>query len=450
VHGQKLLKWNVNLFLFVEPDMLAHIFSERKKLGLLHKTMICPTTVEHSRYFPLLGQIQTMFAEGKISAGSNPTKDTALYVWCTMAKADALRQAMDMNVFQSQKFFWIDFGLSHVAKDPQPSLDYLLGQLANSHHHRVRVHNLRRFTPEETQDSARFYSRLDQCVAGGFFGGSLNAMRWFVDVWEAEMHESLKSFPTLEQGLFARIWTRHPFRFQTVEAYVDGHGLLLQPRSNELLFRMLKEATESRDWRSVDALATEFVPHPFAGEWKDRELQTKVCDVLVAAKRGTLAATPKVVTDATAKVAVVAPAPERGAPVTPIPVYCLSKAGSERRRKMEKRFQLTGVSCRFVDPDEISDVQARVDQIFTKLDQKAPPTFDYRMTAIMNNHLKMVKTFLNESKSAAYGVFCEDDIHLSLSLRHELRHLCSIQQAQNAAVLLVRSEEHTTELQSLS
>ena len=101
------------------------------------------------------------------------------------------------------------------------------------------------------------------------------------------------------------------------------------------------------------------------------------------------------------------------------PVYCLSFAGSERRSRMEARFAAVGVRCEFVDPVSADQVKSEVAALAHELGRPVAPDFHFWATAIMQGHLRMIRAFV-EGSSASRGVFCEDDIHLRLSLATDL------------------------------
>jgi GR25 family glycosyltransferase involved in LPS biosynthesis len=273
-HGAQLLAWPVNLFLVVEPQFVNEIFRARDALGLRHKTFIYTMAIEQSDYAPLLPTLKALYAAGKVPAHYWAPKDTALYVWCMMQKADALRRALEANLFKSRRFYWVDFGVYHVARPP-PRLDDLLCELAAVAHDRVRLTQLRVLRPGETTDAAVFYAQLQQCFAGGLFGGSHAAMRWFVAEWDREIRESVRVFPVLDQALFGRIYQRHPDRFSLVTGLRDGHGELLLPRSAAHLAERLARAVTDKEWTAADVLVSEWWPRPWSRVDKIASAQDK-------------------------------------------------------------------------------------------------------------------------------------------------------------------------------
>jgi GR25 family glycosyltransferase involved in LPS biosynthesis len=281
-YGQRLLEWDVNLFLVVEPNMVADIWKTRDKLGLRHKTFIYPLTIEQSRFYPIIPKLQKLYDTGKVPKIYWAPKDTPLYVFSQMHKVDALRRAMDLNLFQSSKFYWIDYGIYHIAQHPAPTLEYFLAQLSAADHDRVRCRMLRHIKPSEVVDPAVFYSQLQQCIAGGLLGGKTEVMRWFVDEWEKEIHLATNYYPVLDQAIFGRLFIRNPEKFLPINGFSDGHRRILQPRPLQETITDVRIAIKEKRWDDADSLLQEIVPRPWTKElWTDAKSQLE-CLELVA------------------------------------------------------------------------------------------------------------------------------------------------------------------------
>jgi hypothetical protein len=284
--GQRVLAWDANLVVLTEPKFAGEILRARKQFGLLSKTLVLATDIEQSRYFWTIAKLKALYAAGKVPRQYWAPKDTPLYVWCMFQKADALMRAMEVNPFGSSRFFWVDLGIYHVATPPQPSVDALLDQLAAPLHDRVRMTALRHLDAHETVDPRVFYSQLQQCFAGGLFGGSLSAMRWFVGEWDREIAASLEHYPVFDQAMFARIYNRNPSKFLTVNGHIDGHRTLLQPRTDRQTADHLTNAVLANQFAEAECYASEFAARPWHADnpWSDRGLQRIVLANLARAE----------------------------------------------------------------------------------------------------------------------------------------------------------------------
>lgn len=119
-----------------------------------------------------------------------------------------------------------------------------------------------------------------------------------------------------------------------------------------------------------------------------------------------------------------------------IPVYCLTFAGSERRARMQARFAAVRVPCVFVDSISADQVQSEIVDVAHQRGAEVSPRLHFWAVAIMQGHLRMLRTFVEES-SAPYGVFCEDDIHLRCSLAVDLPKMTAACEQMALDVLLL-------------
>lgn len=92
-----------------------------------------------------------------------------------------------------------------------------------------------------------------------------------------------------------------------------------------------------------------------------------------------------------------------------MPIYCFSFGNPDRKDRLQKRFELAGLKCTFVEPTLSTDPQI-----------KSP--LQPRNTAIMLDHLKMIRHFYEETK-AEQGIFCEDDIYIRKSIKDDLPNI---------------------------
>lgn len=256
---QSILQWDINLVIITEPQFVKRIQNCRDKYERTAQTFIYPLLMEHSKYYSLIQKLQNLYDKKSIPANYWPPKDSPLYVWCMMQKAESLEIALSLNIFNSNKFYWIDMGIAHIA---QLNDRYLwLQQLEQSDHDKLRMIQLRKFVnDDETKDAKQFYSRLQQCFAGGFFGGAMMTMNWFIKMWDQEIRESILLYPVFDQAMFGRIYQRNPEKFLPITNFVDGHRQILQPRpssSESLLSQSSNNNNNNDNMETVYALLSE-------------------------------------------------------------------------------------------------------------------------------------------------------------------------------------------------
>jgi len=76
--------------------------------------------MEQSSYFKHVSEIYKLFDQKRVPDLFSPTKDTPLYIWSQSTKYHALQTCVQFNIFNSLSFYWIDFGIHHVAT-PNPN-----------------------------------------------------------------------------------------------------------------------------------------------------------------------------------------------------------------------------------------------------------------------------------------------------------------------------------------
>lgn len=113
-HGEFVLGIEQNLVIFIDAEFAAAAWEKRKEAGLLHKTIVIPIGLEDLPAYSLMPWIERAMQEKPVKNG-NPVKDTPLYTLLGWSKFYFLKRAMQLNIFKSTHYGWIDFGITHVA-----------------------------------------------------------------------------------------------------------------------------------------------------------------------------------------------------------------------------------------------------------------------------------------------------------------------------------------------
>lgn len=266
-HAQKLLDWPVRMIVFTEPDLVQSITHEREKRGLGHCTVVVPLLLEQSRYYDALGPLKSRYALKQIPHGYCPRKDSAWYVLCCAHKFDCLERALRLHPWsQCTSYFWVDFGIYHVARPPACAGNILqvLQQWASVK--RLRLAHSRTLSRTEIEPRNVYYSRLQQVTAGGVFGGPIGHVEWLVRAYEQEFATALDMYPALDEAILGALWMQFPERFAYWHA---SHQELLQYRPISNVLASMTEASTKQQWALVWDLHFE-LPNPLAVEttWK--------------------------------------------------------------------------------------------------------------------------------------------------------------------------------------
>jgi hypothetical protein len=244
--AKKLFDWNVHMYAFIEPFYINQLYQERSKRGLMHCTVILPTYLEQSRFWPSMTRISELYSCKRVPQGFCPNKDTGLYVFSQATKYDCLQRALNLNTFQSQSMFWIDFGIHHVVRPPNSSYERLLQQLGRSQY--IRETHLRGLQPKEIANKQQFFGRLQQAVGGGLIGGPHALVQWLIHEFEREFTDALEWYPVLDEAILGSLALQYPDKILPIHS---GHAEMFELRSVRCCLRLMKEAYGAKNWKRV-------------------------------------------------------------------------------------------------------------------------------------------------------------------------------------------------------
>jgi hypothetical protein len=116
------------------------------------------------------------------------------------------------------------------------------------------------------------------------------------------------------------------------------------------------------------------------------------------------------------------------------PIYCVSAPGNEARRaRMQERMAQVELSCEFLHAPLTA---ADVEKLVAATGQPKSDGLEYRTTAIMLDHLALIRRFVHET-SASHVIVCEDDIYLRRTIKQDLPSIVREFDARELDVLLL-------------
>jgi hypothetical protein len=222
---QDLLKLDIHLVYFGDPEIGARVAEERAVLGLADATAVIPMTYEELPYYAHQEEITRVVNADGIFGGSEPNRYTPAYVVTILSKVPLLLRAAEKNPFGSSHFCWIDFGYFHL-KEAYPhafygidaSLFEDIDNLWTDTHFKIQI-----ITPPDDifQISEETLLLADRHVfAGGIFGGSVPTLEWIAAEQERRAVAALaKGFIANEEMILTAIFRAHPERFDINAAY---------------------------------------------------------------------------------------------------------------------------------------------------------------------------------------------------------------------------------------
>lgn len=222
--GTHLLDLKVNLFVLGDPEIMVEVWRERCFRGLANHTFCYPITLESLPAYRYRPKIEKAFAAGRRPIGLNHMKDTPLYFILGWSKLWAIRKAIQLNPFNSEKFAWLDYGLFHLWSGAERiKKSTLLDNLTKLESDRIQLTIIKELDLTEIADRIEFYKRHQYLLVSGYFGGGISVMKWLAKQFKSELKSCLKSgYPNLEESILAVIYTQQKDKFNPFYGnYID-------------------------------------------------------------------------------------------------------------------------------------------------------------------------------------------------------------------------------------
>lgn len=243
--GKYVLDLDVNMFIFVDPKFVADVWKRRSKF--ISKTFIYPIEFENTPYYSKRVYIEKMFAKGKRPKGTNTVTDSPLYLILTWTKMWAISTAIEINLFNTSSFFWLDFGLFHLWEDKVSATNNLKQSISIvASEPKIRICIIK----EDANDTNTYYSRIRQLCAGGYFGGSKEYLKTFLTKFKEELEVSLSCYPSLEEAIIYRIYYQNKDLFNVKYGdYCDLVSLNKPNYTSLIIFaRIINFHRKNKDW----------------------------------------------------------------------------------------------------------------------------------------------------------------------------------------------------------
>ncbi len=173
--SQHLLMCDIPKVIFIEYFIYDLYYKQNNINGLYPQT--CFIYIEQDCLY--LNKYRDQITHFTIST-DNPHKDTLDYMLMQCQKTEWVNQAIDLNIFDTDQYVWVDFGLYQVFKDIKLFENSLYSlQQEDKSYKNVRIGGC--WNLEETPESKRIdiYRGIAWYFAGGVFGGHKNELVLF-------------------------------------------------------------------------------------------------------------------------------------------------------------------------------------------------------------------------------------------------------------------------------
>jgi len=167
--ASSLLKVPINKIIFIDSTVFSHFKHFNNE-----NTIIIPFFKESNYLYKFKNEINI----SELNT-TNPNKDTVEYMMTMCYKTEFVRQAMQLNLFASTQFIWIDLGIKHMFSCSDDEFCKKIMRLKyleyNDH---VRIPAI--WNPDNNYISD-IYKDISWYFAGSLFGGNIKSLTTFAD-----------------------------------------------------------------------------------------------------------------------------------------------------------------------------------------------------------------------------------------------------------------------------
>lgn len=203
-HGLKLLELPCPKIIFMDTSLIHTFKSFENEI-----TKIIPITFD-----------EIYLSKYNLTNSTNSTnhaKDTIEYFMIQCNKTEWVRQAIELNLYQSSNYIWIDFGIHHVFHKP-------VNFNFSKEYSKIRIPSI---WDTSIVYGADIYKDVHWYFAGGVFGGDSKMLIQFADLMK-EKCESLVNEGKLmwEVNIWYLIWKEHPDLFDIYKINNHDHTMI--------------------------------------------------------------------------------------------------------------------------------------------------------------------------------------------------------------------------------
>lgn len=182
--GKKLLSLSVPKVVFIDSSSYNEFF-KGTDYPLTHFIMF---EIQDMYY----DSMRNLITDFNLETG-NHEKDTLEYIFVQCYKTEWIRMAIEKNIYGSQQYIWVDFGIYHMIRD-ETVLKNGFNQMATRNYSRLRIATCKF---REYVCPYNVYKRLTWNFAGSVFGGDVKSLIEFADIVKKKIIETIEEKHTI-------------------------------------------------------------------------------------------------------------------------------------------------------------------------------------------------------------------------------------------------------------
>jgi len=234
-YGRQLMKINIPKVLFIDATLIDSLASSVNEYN---------TLIPYKLTDMYLYQYRDKLKNVKVCS-SNPPKDTIEYFMVQCHKTEWVKQAIELNKYDSQQYMWIDFGiyqfidrLTGTPEDKFEKFSQAMYQIEYQQTPVVRMPGM--WNMDSCCPDWYNYLKIHICwyFAGSLFGGHHTALVQLADLTRQQCLKMINtdSWLVWELNMWYLVYREHP---QIFEQYKAKHDLsIFENYKNDLVFRI--------------------------------------------------------------------------------------------------------------------------------------------------------------------------------------------------------------------
>jgi hypothetical protein len=209
-YGKRLCNVNVNKVIFIEQEIYNTYFINE----IYPNTIFIFTNKEEIYLYKY--NINNLEEFDKLYTVS-PLKDTYEYIYIICNKTEWIRQAIEINPYNTDNFIWVDFGIYHVVNNEE-LFNEVISNLANKSYDNIRIASGTHYNLEN------IYTNVQWFFLGGIFGGNKRKLIEFADLMKEKCINIIEDKKTImwEINVWFLIYLENSFLF---DRYIANHNV---------------------------------------------------------------------------------------------------------------------------------------------------------------------------------------------------------------------------------
>ena len=240
--GKFILDLDENLILYTNTQAIKdYVLNQRKG----KQTKIHLVNLQSLYYFKYIDYMSK--CEYKI-LNINRKKDTGEYIALTNNKFEFIREVALTNPFNSSKIIWLDFGVAHVAKNPESIVRWM-----DKIPEKIRLMSINPYL--EKTPAKEYFKYIYHNVAAGLISGSIDNMKILCDLFKTEWENIIsEGWYQLDEAILAIIIRKNK---NLIDMYYGDYqsiivNYLLPVGDQGRIFSQLHKSRDHKDYFLVD------------------------------------------------------------------------------------------------------------------------------------------------------------------------------------------------------